>query len=647
MYRGKRAVYSALLAVILTVSLFCVSGGLWVFAANQVGVVTTQTDPLRVRASAPSGAVVGYVPKGEEVQILETVNTASGIWYKIQYGSLTGYASGTYITLKAVDTPYNPDADFEKYLSAQKFPESYKAGLRALHAKYPNWVFVAKHLNLDWTTALNAESKVGKSLVLDGSGGARNSWKSMEYGAYNWDTKKYVVFDSGGWVTAQREVVAYYMDPRNFFDDTAIFQFEGLSYSANHTAAGVNNIIGGTFMKGYTDIFMKVAKEQGVSVLHLAARASQEQGVSGNALGTGYTIDGVKYYNFFNIGAYAANGKSAIENGAIYAKGRGWDTPEKALAGGAYQIAAGYIKMGQDTLYLQKFDVVDGGNGYYNHQYMSNVTAAKAESSKMKKAYSDETLKGTMVFNIPVYLNMPTAVCKAPQTNGNNDNTLVGITVNGYSLTPTFTRYTTDYSVTVPATVTNVNITANKSDSGASVAGAGNIRLNGVETTVKLVVTAPSGLTRTYTVHILRPGADGAPVIGNTPFTISTTITGITPATSAANLVKQLPVSNGTVRVVDSKGAQVNGNVGTGHTVQILSGSAVYASYPVIVYGDTSGDGVVSSKDLLLTQKHVLQINKMSGVHLLAADSNKDGKVTSADLLRTQKQILGISSVVK
>ena len=63
-------------------------------------------------------------------------------------------------------------------------------------------------------------------------------------------------------------------------------------------------------------------------------------------------------------------------------------------------------------------------------------------------------------------------------------------------------------------------------------------------------------------------------------------------------------------------------------------------------FGDVSGDGAVTSKDLLLAQKHILGVASLSGAYLKAADSGKDGTLTSSDLLRTQKQILGITSPI-
>ena len=62
-----------------------------------------------------------------------------------------GYITSQYTT-KDKKSDYKPDNNFEDYLTAQDFPESYKESLRQLHEKYPLWVFVADHNGRDWDT---------------------------------------------------------------------------------------------------------------------------------------------------------------------------------------------------------------------------------------------------------------------------------------------------------------------------------------------------------------------------------------------------------------------------------------------------------------------------------------------------------------
>ena len=69
---------------------------------------------------------------------------------------------------------------------------------------------------------------------------------------------------------------------------------------------------------------------------------------------------------------------------------------------------SGYIDIGQNTLYLQKFDVVNQDKELYTHQYMQNLLAPKSEASNMKTIYeASGTVDANLNFIIPLYENMP------------------------------------------------------------------------------------------------------------------------------------------------------------------------------------------------------------------------------------------------
>lgn len=76
-------------------------GGL---SGNQTGMVTTQTDPLKVRDQpTTSSNVLGTVAKGSIVQITGGVVGGAGStsgWYPVQQGNLTGFASADFITIQ-------------------------------------------------------------------------------------------------------------------------------------------------------------------------------------------------------------------------------------------------------------------------------------------------------------------------------------------------------------------------------------------------------------------------------------------------------------------------------------------------------------------------------------------------------------------
>ena len=447
---------------------------------------------LNVRANpSTTAAIVTRLVNGDLVTILSE-KTAEGIhWYQIQHEAVTGWASAEFIR----KTPsYNNDQEFESYLTEQKFPESYKAKLRQIHAAHPQWVFVAEHLPVTWNDAYTEQTKPKKNAIQ-----TPEAWKSMAKGCYDWTNKSYVAVDSGGWVTPVKDVVAYYMDPRNFLDTIHIFQFESLTYSATHTETGVKAILPSALDKHAADL-LTAAREAQVSAYFLATRMTQE-GSHNNGLGTG-TVKGYEgYYNFFHIGAYAHSGNGAVTNGAIYAKEKGWNTPYKCLLASAKDIGSSYINKGQNTLYFQKFDVTDGGNGFYNHQYMTNIEAAYYEGRIRGNQVTAAEKDSPLTFLIPVYKSMRTSATTLPGRTGNNNYFLDSLTVSGATLSPAFERYTGEYTATV-AGGNSVTLSVKKSDSGATVTGTGKKTLVPGDNVFPIKVTSTSGRTKTYTVTV-------------------------------------------------------------------------------------------------------------------------------------------------
>jgi Beta- N-acetylglucosaminidase len=491
-------------------------------AANMTGSCTA--DVLNVRSGAgTSYSKTGTVSYGDSLTILsETTDSSGAKWYKISCGSVTGYVSAAYVQLTSSGSQDSSDADFESYMTKQGFPESYKPYLRTLHEQHPKWIFTAQKLGVDWNTALKEECVVGRNLV---HSSALASWKSMEKGAYDFNGGYWYGLD-GSWVAASKEIIMYYMDPRNFLNDTYIFMFENQSYDPSYqTESGVKTILADTFMSGsytcpdtkkkytYSQTFMDAAKKSGVSPYHLASRCRNEQGVNGAPQSLG-TVKGYEnYFNFFDIQAYATSTMTAAEMGCKYAKTTNptyllpWTNQYKSIVGGSIFLGTGYITKGQDTLYLQKFDMVDGGNGLYYHQYMTCVFGQANEAISLKNAYSQDILNSAMEFKIPVYNNMPDKLCPKPTSSGDNNNYLKSLSVSGTSISPKFDKFTASYTAKVNAEVSSVTVNANPLGKSAKVSGKGKVSLKTGENTVKVTCTAASGVKRTYTIKITRKAA--------------------------------------------------------------------------------------------------------------------------------------------
>ena len=233
------------------------------------------------------------------------------------------------------------------------------------------------------------------------------------------------------------------MDPRNFLNEVRIFQFEVLSYDEKtNNIDGIEKILYGTEFYNriveyknssgnnivtndkYSDLILRGGQTSKVSTYHLASRIKQEVGPFLSHSSISGIVQGFEgLYNFYNIGATSSSEPmGAIKNGLQYAKdGKGasqetknkylipWNTKERAITGGAIFIGSSYINIGQNTIYLQKFDVNDekGGELFW-HQYMTNVLAPYSESKLVYNGYKNSGIFSTgLTFIIPVYDNMP------------------------------------------------------------------------------------------------------------------------------------------------------------------------------------------------------------------------------------------------
>ncbi len=660
--------------VILAASLY-----IGVFAAEAIkytGVVNISSGTLNVREKPDAGSAdIGDFYKNDTVSIYseKTKGTDGRYWYKVSYNGGFGYVCADYIKNVVAYIPpaqYEPDATFEENLTKQGFPESYKVLLRQLHAAHPSWIFIADHIPLTWAEVLDAESKIGKSLV---SNSRPDSYKSMEYGAYNWDTGSFVGFDGSGWVAAHRDTVAYYLEPRNFLNEQGIFQFLDQSYNENlQNIDGLKAIIEGSFLaneykedgyNSYAELIMAAGKASRVSPYVLAAMIIQEQGRGG----TGGLIQGNNselpgYYNHFSIGAYPSGELDAVQRGLRYARGDyasaaskekyglPWNTKAKSIIGGAIWYGSGYIDVGQDTLYYKKFDLI--GPSYYTHQYMTNIEAAYSESLIMKEAYAEVPANTALVFSVPVFKDMPEQNSTALVSGGKNNYFLKALSIDGQSITPSFEMYKTGYETVVDYNISKINIKATPVD-GAKVSGAGVRELRVGENIIKINVTAASGKTADYVISVTRKEGEGA-VVTPTPeittdFTLGTYLTGIQPETSVDSFKKGFTVKNGVLKILNSSNKEkTSGNIVTGDKIIVYDNDTKeFLNKTAVIYGDTNGDGRITIVDLANIQKHLLGVKTQGGIFAISSDTNKDGKISIVDLANIQKHLLNVKKITQ
>ena len=532
-------------------------------------------------------------------------------------------------------------------IDSSKYP-GVKEQIQQLKTKHPNWSFKILYTDIDWNEAIGKEylghGSSPKNLVPKTH---NSSWICNICGVDK-------AYDNGSWRCASKSGIEYMMDPRNSINEADIFQFEELTSTGSDVNI-VKKMTNGTFLQGREQEITNIANTKGVNAYYIVARLIQEQGKSGSELISGKT----GYYNAFNFGASGSTSEQVIANGLAYAKKKGWDTLEKSISGGVDLIANEYIKIGQNTLYFQKFNVTKKST--FAHQYQQNLFAAKTESATLRNTYLDiESYDSKHTFIIPVFKNMPPKACLTPDGNSTatsgadlvkinvttslklrkapEDSTKVdwlwkneivarlekGTTkINGaywdkiqkangnvgYAPRETF-DYETDYKLyLVPINTTNgSNNSGNNSNSnGNNSNNNSNNNEKKYHNTVKVLIN------------------DEKKIIKVSPDAIAKDI---------------LEAFGGSVKITKADGSFLNGE-----NDNMATNFIVKDTYTVIKKGDANADGIVNSFDYIRVMNYIMGRKQLNGYEKEAADANNDGIVNSFDYIRIMNYIMGTKKI--
>lgn len=637
------------------------------------GMTTGDSLVVHNKANTNSNSAVTELAFGTGVK----VTGKSGNMYKITYDTnKTGYVSANYVINVDAGKRTTNVSGIETYdnycnsLISKGFDRSYCQYLYHLHSKYPNWEFKADVLEytLDEATA-EEEGKV----VLQ--------TKNSNY----WLNGKYI---EGDYYYINQAVIASFMDPRNSLYESLIFQFLDLESSKNiSNDNALKKIAGSGNLSKYFDEFEKAAVTVSINPVHIMARSEQEGAnksnygaitglyttSTGRKSAQGYSLDG--YYNFYNIGSYTdSNYDYTVQRGLAYAAGflesnscivknsngkyeysaskcgqlsynRPWNTPEKAIIGGAEFIANDYVRKGQDTLYYQKFNVSTYSSYTdFSHQYMTNIHAPVNEGGRIYEAYkAGNLLNSKFTFIIPVYKNMSPDVSEPVDKSSNSR--LSSISIDGKAISD-FDAVRVEYTYNAITSANSIKVEAKTEDSKASVSGTGTYNFTSDGTVkVTLTVTAEDGSKTLYVVDIKK-------VVPSESITVNDVVSkmgvkvdgsimyGISPGTEVSTLVKTVTSNKGQASVVNSSNkSKTTGALASGDKITI-SGTNEKKVYTIAVRGDVNGDGAVKINDLILVQSHILNKGKLTGYKLYAGDTNYDGAVKINDLIMIQSQIL-------
>lgn len=286
-----------------------------------------------------------------------------------------------------------------------KYP-GIKEKIDIIKKNHPNWTFTIMETNLDWNQVIKAE--------YSGHWGSPRNLVQGKSGSWICSICGDNPYDNGSWRCASEMTIRYYMDPRNWLTDSQyLFQFLQIDYK-DTTNEQIYNALANTFLHNldYAREINEACRESNVNPYYVVARVIQEQGTKG---GSTWKMEdgGVTYYNLFNVGASGNSPEEIKANALAKAKANNWTSVKASIKGGVDTLTD-YIKVKQNTQYLNKFDV-EPFAGLYTHQYMQNIEAPKNEASKMYTLMKDAgLLDENLNFVIPVYNNMTTEISPSP-----------------------------------------------------------------------------------------------------------------------------------------------------------------------------------------------------------------------------------------
>lgn len=652
---------------------------------------------------------LAHVQKAMPLRVLgEEYSEAGGLWYKVDAGivmeeeEIIGYLDADdckVVTLKPGDDAYGI------YLRQLGFPEAYIPELKALHEEYPDWIFVAHDTGLYWSDVLWEESNPpyypGISLIHPYQ---ISSWKSIKPGHYDWATSTYTAYD-GNWNAASEGIVAYFLDPRNFLDDSAVFLFLDQRFNESQTVEGVEQIVAGTFMAEpsvtdvdgtvfyYPQAIYDIGKKLGVSPYFLACCIRQEIGVAGTSKSiSGTSIKYPGFYNYFNVYAFTTPDEDANDHGLWFASGQGigatsynrpWNTRLKGMTGGAMYLGNNYILVGQNTLYYKRFNVTNQSAGLFRHQYMTNVMGAYSEAVSLSRAYGWDSRQQALVFDIPYYYQMPETPCEQPTVDGSPNNKLAGIKPGKYKITPAFDMDTAKYNVIIDDGTSSIKLKLTPCDAAASLKLAvvpadsgkkteggeapgteqeekldwktvkdGSIKLTLKEGTTeyRIKVTAENGDVRYYTLVIYCELKQTETMKCVYPVSPEGYMSGIRIGTQTDEFIANLGLSSGLIcslKNADGSDKEAGTVMKTGDTVDVRQGEELFFTGQVLIYGDVNGDGKINIFDILDIRDSILDVKELSEIKLAAANVTKDKKINIFDILDVRDHILGLKEITQ
>ncbi len=275
-----------------------------------------------------------------------------------------------------------------------------------------------------------------------------------------------------------------------------------------------------------------------------------------------------------------------------------------------------------------------------NHKYTAALKAG--DKITLHGVYLDNsTLRGTgyALVNGGVSLAVGTFTASAPASVKYGETATVtwSASTNATSYNYTVTNGST--TVANASGVTNKTFTIPAQTSGSSltvtITAVGPCDSKSVTKTITLVNPAPTDITTgNSSIKKVSSGSTNA-------------FKGFVESTTVNAVLGFFQQDNSFLRVCDKKGNEVETGavVATGYTVSVVDNGKVTVTYTLVVNGDVSGDGNVTSSDYISVRTSMSGQVSLNGAETLAADVNSDEQISATDYVALMTHLAGTSSI--
>lgn len=203
--------------------------------------------------------------------------------------------------------------------------------------------------------------------------------------------------------------------------------------------------------------------------------------------------------------------------------------------------------------------------------------------------------------------------------------------------------------IILPADASNKNISFKSLDTNVvTVTNNGLIKAIEEGTTTIEVKTEEGAITKQVKITVLGQLEDADIEFSEELKINNNIISGWNTKKLSVSDIKEKITTKFDIEIYNSKGKKLEKNetIGTGSKIRFLENGKVKMEYKVVIYGDVNGDGKINSIDLLVLQRHILEIEQLQGPFLLAGNINKNGKnPSSIDSLLIQRHILELKLI--